>query len=313
MIIVKSNRFISAFIAFVALSFIISLIVFYYIVDIQNLSFNENFDFLWYGFLFVLACLICIPNLVVSLFFNDDGMWEERTISLYHTLRKIELRRYDLGQTDTGWKLDRRKFNLYWKERAGLSAIGSYVTRQKFNDLLTPIVDDVVYKCGPGNAENIGQLNNIENEVRSLIRINNIWFLSTSWFLMSWSVICIVALGISFFHMTEAYSKKLHLWYTMTDTERGFITSGDVRWYVYNASVKSFVSNILEVFDRQIADRVNLMVANSQFSKGLEYLYRTLLALSVVPGLIAAKRLLRFYFGGVRRDIAERIRLQTQL
>jgi len=180
------------------------------------------------------------------------------------------------------------------------------------------VSDPLIYQCTVGAEKDAATsiIRDAKDNVRNLYRLNNDWFLNTTLFMLFWSVISALLLFISFFWLTKTYQSTFAYWYEFT-APKGFVTWIDHLFYTLNATVKGFIANLFEILSDNPQFFIGESIANVEFLKAeftlvqlYEYIFRTLMALSLIPIAVALWRLVRIV--RLPRKLKQRVGVESE-
>lgn len=316
----SKNRYPTLFVISFVLFIVFGVVVGIYLYIHHLVEFTTSFHLPLATVAFMIAGALAVPNVWVALFWQDDKIWEDRLVQLVYAERLAELRSEDLSIT-LDYDLNTINFDKdFLRQTVGSERGGKFVRWRVFNDIMKKRITDIlIYKCNTNASYDHAKkhLRNARSDIRSLYRINNDWFFNTTLFMMFWSFFSAALLFGSFFWLTKNYQNVFTYWYEF-NSPRGYVNNLDYFYYTLNATVKGFIANLFEIFSQNppffvrepMAD-VRFLTAKSTLIEIYEYIFRTLMALSLIPIAVAMMRMIRMW--RLPRKIKRRIGVETQL
>jgi len=316
----KSNRYPALFLISVLIFIVFSAIVGSYLYHHHLENFSKTFYLPLSTLAFMMAGALAVPNVWVAIFWQDDKIWEDRLVQLVYAERLAELRAKDL---EIGLDNDQTKKIAdqdFLRQTIGSTRGGKFIRWRSFNETMKEKITDVlIEKCTNDIPQEPAaeHLKRARTNIRNLYYINNKWFFNTTMFMVFWSAFSAILLFISFFWLTKNYQNTFHYWYEFNNP-RGYAEDVDYIYYTLNATVKGFIANLFDIFSKnppffvgEPMSDVRFLKADSTLIEIYEYIFRTLIALSLIPIAVAIMRMIRMW--RLPRKIKRRIGVETHL
>lgn len=295
----SQNKYIGIFLTSASVGFVVALSMTYYIYKYYYENFLANPNLIIGTAIFIVVCTVSFPNVVVAIFYNDDKIWEDRLIAIIYAMRFVDLRKADLDLPTKNDKITYQNRQYLEFELLDNTSNGLYLNWRKFNEFVqNKSIEKLISECGPSFDDAKEKIYKIEDRLRALHRLNNKWFSRTNAFLFVWSLLCVISLYGSYVYLTSVYQKVFPYWYEFDKPN-----ADQIDYYIYaaNATVRGFFANLFDIFRENppffALDRGELIILSARKDfvevQIFEYVYRTFIALSLIPLFVSVKRLIR--------------------